>query len=628
MMIRNFHRYKAFTTFTTRPFSTLLSKARPTHINTTSTHNMTLTTLAGLKKSSSFTEQLLPDSQVPTVEAALDPEVIPKTRLQRRVHSGIFTWVAPEHRDAYQFLIASPNAVRDLGLEESEIKTDLFKKIMSGEEYFKDPYPYAQAYSGHQFGQYAGQLGDGRVINIFEGRNPDTNVRYQVQLKGAGLTPYSRFADGKAVLRSSIREFLVSENLNALGIPTTRALALSRLPQTTARRERRETCAVVARMAESWVRLGTFTFAKTTDGVEMTQKLADYVIDELLGGESNLLAPKADYPDANVQQNRYVRFYREVVKRNAEMLAQCQVYGFLNGVLNTDNTSVLGLSMDYGPFAFMDTFNRNYSPNHDDGNLRYGYKYVPTAMWWNLVRFAEDMGELLGSSVIGDTSKLSKDQFGRFKANEQLEQAQVVVSNLVDDIGEEYKTFYKNKLNEGFRQRLGLTETRESDHDEIFQSLLDVMEAGSLDYNKFFRTLSELSLKADGSTTEACVEKLLESRQENAFSDRPATKHAITEWLTKYIARAFSEPETAIEQRQAVMRDHNPNFVLRNWVLDEVIQAVEADPTSPVLGEVLTMATTPFRRGWAELGVSGETERKFTGPVPANSIDSTCSCSS
>lgn len=627
-MNRAFLRNKTTIIFGIGKLTARLPTALYTRNSIVISRRMALTTLAKLQKSSSFTDQLPPDSQVPTIELAQDPQVEPKTRVQRRVHGGLFTWVTPEHRDAYQFLLASPNAVRDLGLEESEIKTDLFQKIMSGEEYFKDPYPYAQAYSGHQFGQYAGQLGDGRVINIFEGKNPDTDARYQVQLKGAGLTPYSRFADGKAVLRSSIREFLVSEHLHALRIPTTRALALSYLPETTARRERRETCAVVARMAESWVRLGSFTFAKTTGGVEMIQKLADYVIDEFLGGEANLIAPNTDYPDANIQQNRYVRFYREVVKRNAEMLALCQTYGFLNGVLNTDNTSVLGLSMDYGPFAFMDTFNPNYTPNHDDANLRYGYKYVPTAMWWNLVRFAEDMGELLGSSVIGDTSKLSREKFGRFTETAQLERAQIVVSELVDKIGEEYQAFYIAKLNEGFRNRLGLVETRETDHKEIFQSLLEVMEAGSLDYTKFFRTLSELSLKEDNSNIDACVQKLLESRQENAFSDLFTTERAITEWLTTYSARVFSESSSAADQRQALMRDHNPHFVLRNWVLDEVIQSVQNDPMSPLLQEVLTMATMPFSRSWTDLGVKVETEQKFTGKVPSNFMDSTCSCSS
>lgn len=595
------------------------------HLKPSLLQKMSLTTLTDLPKTSTFTTALPPDSQVPSPEFAEDPKNAGIVRMQRRVHGGFFTWVAPEKREKYKFLIASPPAVKDLGLKESEIDTELFKKIMSGEDYFKDPYPYAQAYSGHQFRTFAGQLGDGRVINLFESTSP-SGEKYAVQLKGAGLTPYSRFADGKAVLRSSIREFLASEAIHALGIPTTRALALTSLPETTARRERREECAVVARMARSWVRLGNFTFAKSTGGLDFVKKLSDYVIDELLEGESNLIAPKSDYKTEGVQENKYVRMYREIVKRNAEMLAQCQAYGVLNGVLNTDNTSVIGLSMDYGPFAFMDSFNSNFTPNHDDGHLIYGYKNVPTSMWWNLVRLAEDIGELLGTTAIAPLSELSPEQYGRYKTQEQLEEAQQIVSDLVDDIGDEYKLTYKSKLDEKFQHRLGLTELRDTDHANLFQPLLDVLEEGSLDYNRFFRILSSVSFSSD-SDLAAIAEKFIPSRHDFRFTDKKTIVASLSKWLEVYQSRLKSENSDE-STRHTSMKSHNPKFVLRNWILDEVIENVQSDPESPLLREVLVMSTNPFLESWVDLGVDPDTEESFTGEPPETLINQTCSCSS
>lgn len=264
------------------------------------------------------------------------------------VKNALYTFVRPSIKEPNPELLAtSPAAFRTLGLAPSEAETPEFVRLVSGNGGFEDEvYPWAQCYGGWQFGQWAGQLGDGRAISLFEATNPSTHERYELQLKGAGTTPYSRFADGRAVLRSSIREFIVSEYLHRIGIPSTRALSLTLLPAEFAERERLEPCAVVCRFAQSWIRIGTFDLLRNRGDRANLRKLADYVRDEVLQ-----LPP---HTAEEGKGNRYEEMYREIVRRNAETVAKWQAYAFMNGVLNTDNTSVLGLSLDFGPFAFMD----------------------------------------------------------------------------------------------------------------------------------------------------------------------------------------------------------------------------------------------------------------------------------
>jgi uncharacterized protein YdiU (UPF0061 family) len=264
------------------------------------------------------------------------------------VKGAFYTYVCPEPIEQPPELLATSKAAfKTLGINPAEASRPEFVRLVAGNGGFEDKiYPWAQCYGGWQFGQWAGQLGDGRAISLFEATNPETKERYELQLKGAGKTPYSRFADGRAVLRSSIREFIVSEYLHSIGIPTTRALSLTLLPGVEVSRERVEPCAVVSRFAQSWIRIGTFDLPRARGEREMLRQLCDYVRDEVLK-----LAPHV--AEAG-KPNRYEVMYREVVTRNAKTVAYWQVYGFMNGVLNTDNTSILGLSLDFGPFGFMD----------------------------------------------------------------------------------------------------------------------------------------------------------------------------------------------------------------------------------------------------------------------------------
>lgn len=313
--------------------------------------------LADLPKSWKFTESLPPDSKFPT---PADSHKFPRNKIgPRQVQGALFTWVRPEEAIEPELLAVSPASLRDLGIKEGEEKTEDFRQFVAGnklygwdEEKLEGGYPWAQCYGGFQFGQWAGQLGDGRVISLFETTNPSSGRRYELQLKGAGLTPYSRFADGKAVLRSSIREFIASEALNALKIPTTRALSLTLTPKSRVLRERMEPGAIVLRYAQSWLRLGNFDILRARGDRALIRKLATYIAEDVFGGWDKLpgrlddpddptkaSAPKRGVTAEEIEgseegaENRFTRLYREIVRRNAITVAHWQAYGFMNGVL-------------------------------------------------------------------------------------------------------------------------------------------------------------------------------------------------------------------------------------------------------------------------------------------------------
>jgi len=364
-------------------------------------------TLQSLPKSNVFTQNLPADAAFPTPK---DSHAAERQKLgPRMVKDALYTYVRPDPQGEAELLGVSQRALQDLGLSEEEAKSEEFKDVVAGRKILtwdeskpnEGIYPWAQCYGGYQFGQWAGQLGDGRAISLFETTNPSTKTRYEIQLKGAGRTPYSRFADGRAVLRSSIREFVVSEYLNAINIPTTRALSLTLNKGSKIMRERIEPGAIVARFAQTWIRFGTFDLQRMRGDRKTLRIIADYTAEHVYGGWDKLPSklPKGDAKEVHNQtntgigkdavegegvdsENRYARLYRAILRANALTVAKWQAYGFMNGVLNTDNTSILGLSIDFGPFAFLDTFDPTYTPNHDDHMLRYSYRNQPTIIWW------------------------------------------------------------------------------------------------------------------------------------------------------------------------------------------------------------------------------------------------------
>ncbi|KAF2810874.1 UPF0061-domain-containing protein [Mytilinidion resinicola] len=603
-------------------------------------------TMRTLPKSNVFTSKLPPDPAFPT---PADSHKAPRETLGPRLVKGaLYTYVRPEITHSPELLAVSARAMKDLGLAEGEEKSDDFKSVVAGnnmigwdDENEEGVYPWAQCYGGYQFGQWAGQLGDGRAISLFETTNPATNNRYEIQLKGAGKTPYSRFADGKAVLRSSIREFVVSEYLNAISIPSTRALALTLCPRSRVVRERVEPGAIVTRFAPSWLRLGTFDLIRMRGDRPLMRQLADYSAENVLGGWEALPAKLSDpSPDSPLNtetttgiprdtlegsgkdiENRYARLYREVVRRNAKTVAAWQAYGFMNGVLNTDNTSLMGLSIDFGPFAFLDTFDPTYTPNHDDHSLRYSYRNQPTIIWWNLVRFGEALGELIGSGAGVDKEQFVEKGIQEDEAKELVERAE----NLIEKAGEEYKAVFMGEYKRLMTLRLGLKTFKDSDFEELFSEWLDLMEAHELDFHHCFRRMSGVKLQ-DLESDEARKDVAGRFFAKEPPRDETPARERVAKWLKKWGERVREDwGEGKDGERETEMAKVNPKFIPRSWVLDELIERVEKKEERDILQGVMKMTLNPFEESW---GWNESEEERLCGDVPKYKGMMQCSCSS
>ncbi|KAK6534269.1 hypothetical protein TWF281_005599 [Arthrobotrys megalospora] len=587
-------------------------------------------TLAELPKSHVFTEKLPPDPNTPTPQSA-DSKPRPKPGL---VKNAAFTWIKPEETPDYELLAVSPAAFDSIGLKRGQEKEEEFGKLVSGNKIYEEHYSWAQCYGGYQFGHWAGQLGDGRAISLFESTNPSTGVRYEWQLKGAGTTPYSRFADGKAVLRSSIREFIVSEALHALNIPTTRALSLTLLPRKKAQRETIESCAIVTRFAQSWLRVGTFDLPYSRNDRVLTRKLADYTIEEVYGGVENLVAPREEEPDG--EPNRYELLYREVVRRNARTVAYWQAYGFMNGVLNTDNTSILGLSLDFGPFSFMDNFDPSFTPNHDDESLRYSYRNQPTIIWWNMVRLGESLAELFGLGTAVDSPEYLTSGLQPSQVTPLTKRAEAII----DRAGLEYKSTFITTYQTLMSRRLGFQSPLESDMENFFTTALDLMEKLGLDFNHFFRRLADLPIK-DMEGEDARVMAAEHFFNANSAVNMPGlgtgrdrieekekAKKEIAEWLGKWRERLADEDGGLDdERRRREMKKVNPKFLPKNWVLDELINRVQRNGERDILHKILDMSLRPFEDHWGPESEWNEEDR-LCGDVPPQDVGMQCSCSS
>jgi serine/tyrosine/threonine adenylyltransferase len=648
-----------------------------------------------IPKTWNFTSKLPADSIFAT---PADSHKTPRDEIgPREVRNATYTWVRPETVKDPELLAVSPAALRDLGIDPADPTTNPdFLATLAGnkiqgwdEETQSGPgYPWAQLYGGFQFGQWAGQLGDGRAISLFE-TTPEGNSsssssssadeqtrrpkRYELQLKGAGLTPYSRFADGKAVLRSSIREFVVSEALHALGIPSTRALSLVLTPGVRVRRESLEPGAIVCRFAPTWLRIGSFDILRARGDRPLIRRLATYVAEDVYAGW-DALPGRLDYPDAQddgdakksgssaavagaeaepargvgkddiqgpagAEENRFARLFREIVRRNASTVAKWQAYGFMNGVLNTDNTSLLGLSIDFGPFAFMDNFDPAYTPNHDDYLLRYSYRNQPSIIWWNLVRLGEALGELIGAGSKVDDAKFVEDGVQEADSEELIARAEKIIMRT----GEEYKAVFLAEYKRLMAARLGLKRLADSDFDDLFSPLLDTMEALELDFNLFFRRLSSLKVAHLDTQESREVKAGVFFYKDGTTGTAPSEdegRRRVGEWLDKWRARITEDwgaSESADEQRRAAMKAINPSFIPRGWVLDELIHRVEKDGERDVLGRVMRMVTHPFEDGWDGRTLEGEAEPwkgdaeeevRWTTEVPKVQRAMQCSCSS
>ncbi len=397
-----------------------------------------------------------------------------------------------------------------------ELNDQEYLEYFSGNKNF-DSSVISTVYAGHQFGSYVPQLGDGRAHLLGEIENIKGET-FELQLKGSGKTPYSRFGDGKAVLRSSIREYLASEALHHIGIPTTRALCLIGSDENVMR-EGMEKAAMVTRVSPSFIRFGHFEFFTHSKKPEQTKILADYVIDKF-------------YPQAKSFEDKYEKFFYEIVIRNAELVAKWQAFGFAHGVLNTDNMSILGLSIDYGPYGFLDNYHLGFIPNHSDYSGRYSFGHQPQIIHWNLYALANALTPVLPLDKSGEVLQL---------------------------FGAHFLRSYIDLM----REKIGLKQKKDTDK-KLIQDLLHILAEQEIDYTIFFRKLCDYRINGDNS------EIYKELKKVDIFK----------EWESHYQKRLLQEvwpdlnknAEKAEEERSMQMKKVNPKYILRNYLAETAIK--------------------------------------------------------
>ncbi len=425
----------------------------------------------------------------------------------------------------------SPEALALLDLDESEMTRPELIEMLAGNRLLPGMDAMAALYAGHQFGHYVPQLGDGRAILLGEVKNA-AGEGWEVQLKGAGRTPYSRGGDGRAVLRSSIREFLCSEAMHALGIPTTRALAIVGSDRPVYR-EDEETAALVTRLAPSFVRFGSFEVFYYRNQVEPIKHLADYVIARY-------------YPELATLTDPYPEFLRQVTLRTAELMAQWQAVGFSHGVMNTDNMSILGLTLDYGPFGFLDAFDPGYICNHSDTSGRYAFDQQPDVAAWNLTKLAQALVSLMSvdtaSSAIGD-----------------------------------YPQAFGKAYLERMAVKFGLPPGSETS--TLIMDALQLLASNRVDYTIFLRRLCDFDHAPEA----------LNAPLRDLFLDRAG----FDPWAARYAAALRQSGADDTARRQA-MRAVNPKYILRNHLAEIAIRRAADERDYSEVNRLHALLTHPF----------------------------------
>lgn len=443
-----------------------------------------------------------------------------------------YTPVSPQPLPAPYWVGSSRAMARELGLDESWLASQDLLEALSGNCAIAGTRPLASVYSGHQFGVWAGQLGDGRAILLGE-----TTAGLELQLKGAGLTPYSRMADGRAVLRSSIREFLCSEAMHGLQVPSTRALCVTG-SDAPVYRETVETAAVLTRLAPSFVRFGHFEHFSYRGQLDQLKVLADYVIDRF-------------YPQCRAGDkfsgNAYAALLEAVSERTAQTVAQWQALGFCHGVMNTDNMSILGLTIDYGPFQFLDAYRSDHICNHSDTQGRYAFNQQPNVAYWNLFCLGQALLPLIVEPELALAALAS------------------------------FKTLFPRELERRMRAKLGLSDSHPEDSAEdrmLIQEILQLLAQDGVDYSIFWRRLSHGVADADNGPVR------------DLFPD----PSAFDAWWRRYEKRLSSSSPT---QASGLMLKTNPKFVLRNHLAEQAIQSAKMKDFS-LIDKLLTLLESPF----------------------------------
>jgi len=418
-----------------------------------------------------------------------------------------------------------------VGLDPAEALRPEFAEYFSGNRLLPASEPLAAIYAGHQFGTYVPQLGDGRAILLGEALGAAGAGRWDVQLKGAGLTPFSRMGDGRAVLRSTVREYLCGEAMHALGIPTTRALCIVGSDEPVIR-ETVETAAVLTRLAPTHVRFGTFELFHYRGQQDRVRELADYVV-------------RQHYPHLWEDADRYLGLLREVVGRTARLIARWQAAGFAHGVMNTDNMSVVGLTLDYGPFGFLDEYDAGFVCNHSDYGGRYAFDQQPGVGLWNLSCFAETLLPLTGHDPA------------------------VAALN-------EYAGIFAEAYSELMRGKLGL-ETERPEDAGLVAGLLKILQANAVDYARFFRRLCDFQTRPGA---------------DDPLRDMFIDPAAFDGWARGYRARLAAEASDDAARRGRMLRT-NPVYVLRNHLAQRAIERAQAGDYAEI-NTLLEILQKPF----------------------------------
>lgn len=476
-------------------------------------------------------------------------------RYSRLTEGAFYAVVKPTAIESPQLVHFNAALATEFGLDEHHFDQSNFLDVLAGKKYPDNGPPLAMAYSGHQFGNFNPTLGDGRAILLNEFRDQH-GQSWEFQLKGSGPTPYSRGFDGRAVLRSVIREYLGSEAMWALGVPTTRALCIV-ASETPVRRERVEHAAMMVRVAPSHVRFGSFERFHYHREPDFIQQLMDYCIAE-------------DHPELVDTEDAYGRWFDDIVVRTAEMVAHWQAVGFCHGVMNTDNFSILGLTFDYGPFGFMETYDPKHICNHSDHEGRYAYDQQPRMAFWNCLCLARAL------SAVAEQPRLEKSL-------------------------ELFEAALQGKYISLLRTKLGLRTENVTDSTLVVK-LLALLQEQQLDYTRFFRGL------CDYTPGQAANVWLLQGRDENA----------INEWLQLYSER-LAEEASDNDSRQTQMRAANPKYILRNYLAQQAIEKAEQGDYSE-LDTLLKLMHTPFAEH-PEL-------ESYAAPAPEWAQELEVSCSS
>jgi uncharacterized protein YdiU (UPF0061 family) len=479
-----------------------------------------------------------------------DPETLNN---RRQVVGACYSRVLPAKVANPKMVVYSREVAEQLDLAPETCESDHFTEVFTGNRLSAGMEPYAACYGGHQFGNWAGQLGDGRAINLGEVLNRQ-GQRWVLQLKGAGPTPYSRTADGLAVLRSSVREFLCSEAMHHLGVPTTRALSLTLTGESVIRdmfyngNPKAEPGAVVCRVAPSFTRFGSFQIFAARGDIPLLKKLADYTI-------------RTDFPHLGEPSPAvYQTWFEEVCRRTAEMIVHWQRVGFVHGVMNTDNMSILGLTIDYGPYGWLENYDPGWTPNTTDASMRrYRFGNQPQIAFWNLVQLANAIYPLI----------------------EQVEPLQQAIN------------VYAESFEQGWQDMMAKKLGLDAFDDELSTELLAILPLVETDMTIFYRKLAELEL--DNKPLDDIDGALIMPFMEAYYVPEQLTvdyKKRMGDWLRNYMRR-LREEGISDQARRVRMNAVNPKYVLRNYMAQLAIDKAESGDYS-MIDELLELLRRPY----------------------------------